>query len=279
MSKLKAMTRSVSVIIAARNAEKTIARAIGSVMHQEDVGVEIIVVDDASTDGTVNVVKSLQSSTNHLQLVSNASNLGVAKSRNIGLKMATQEFVSTLDADDYYCDRLKLSREVGIVEASGDENVIGFSGVLHVKTDGSLIQKLEPGIQPITFERMLCRECFIPRDFTLKRDLILEVGGYDEHIAIYEDWDLKLRLSRLAKYTYTGQFGVAYVQHDSGLSKHSSLSYWRNFVLMKHVCALQNPEARVDVLGSAQCERKGIRYQPHFSRRARRAGKCARALP
>ena len=202
------MIRKVSVIIAARNAENTIARAVDSVLRQEGVDVEIVIVDDASRDGSLDIIRSLQSSTECIHLVINPTNLGVAKSRNIGLSAARGEFVSTLDADDYYCDRLKLHHEIAAIEASPTQNVIGFSGVLHVRDDGSLICRLQPDDCPVTFEKMLCRECFIPRDFTLRRELILELSGYDEDIAIFEDWDLKLRLSRVADFAYTGRYGV-----------------------------------------------------------------------
>ena len=256
------MIRSVSVVIAARNAESTIERAISSAIQQEGVDVEVVVVDDDSTDGTLDIVGSLQSSMNSLQLLSNSTNLGVSRSRNIGLKAASGEFLSTLDADDYYCDRLKLNHEIAAIQESVDQDVIGFSGVLHLAEDGTLIRKAEPNDCPINFETILGRECFIPRDFTLRRELILELGGYDENIAIFEDWDLKLRLSRRAKFAYTGRYGVAYVQHDRGLSSHTSLSYWRNFVFMKHACSIPEPGPRVDALGTLNANTS----DPAFSR-------------
>ena len=66
---------------------------------------------------------------------------------------------------------------------------------------------------------MLCRSSFIPRDMLIRKGLYNRVGGFDTTFTLYEDWDLKIRLAECSEYVYSGENGVAYRQHDSGLSK------------------------------------------------------------
>ena len=87
----------VSVVITAYNVEDYILRAIESVRDQTWPSIEIVVVEDCSTDGTLDVLKDEDG----IKLIVNDSNLGAGKSRQIGIKAATGEFVLLLDADDW----------------------------------------------------------------------------------------------------------------------------------------------------------------------------------
>lgn len=88
----------VSVIIAAFNAQDTIARAIDSALHQEGVTVEVVVIDDCSTDGTLEVARSFASAP--VRVVALEENRGPGGARNAGLEAARGRWVAVLDADD-----------------------------------------------------------------------------------------------------------------------------------------------------------------------------------
>lgn len=90
---------SVSVIIPAYNAEKTIAKSIESVLNQKLKGIEIIVVNDGSTDKTYEVAKRYENSNVE---VLNKENGGVSTARNAGIDAADGEYIAFLDSDDYY---------------------------------------------------------------------------------------------------------------------------------------------------------------------------------
>lgn len=93
----------VAVIIAGYNAEKTIARAIRSALAQNEVA-EVMVVDDASTDRTLEVAKSCDDGTGRLIVLAQPFNQGPAAARNRGIKASTSPFVSILDSDDVILD-------------------------------------------------------------------------------------------------------------------------------------------------------------------------------
>lgn len=92
------MKYKVSVIIPAYNASKTIEKCIKSLLAQTLKDIEIIVIDDCSTDNTVDVVKNFKDS---IVLIKNKTNLGPSASRNRGLKEARGEYIGFVDADDY----------------------------------------------------------------------------------------------------------------------------------------------------------------------------------
>jgi len=91
----------VCVIIAARNARATVARAVGSALAEPAVG-EVVVVDDGSTDDTAAAARSADDGSGRLQVLHLPRNLGPAAARNRGIRASSAPFLTVLDADDYW---------------------------------------------------------------------------------------------------------------------------------------------------------------------------------
>jgi succinoglycan biosynthesis protein ExoU len=96
--------RSVAVVIAVRNAEKTIAEAVSSALVQDAVA-EIIVVDDASTDGTLDAVQGANDGTGRLQILEMPRSVGPSKARNIAIAQSKAPLIAILDGDDIFLPR------------------------------------------------------------------------------------------------------------------------------------------------------------------------------
>lgn len=90
----------VSIIIPAYNSEKFIRRCLDSVVNQIYKNIEIIVVDDASTDNTEKIIKEYAEKDNRIRPFYSSENKGVSFSRNIGLKASTGEYIMFVDSDD-----------------------------------------------------------------------------------------------------------------------------------------------------------------------------------
>ncbi|BEV11569.1 glycosyltransferase [Asticcacaulis sp. DW145] len=93
--------QTVSVIIAAYNAEKTIAAAVTSALRDDAVS-EVFVVDDASTDRTIEILRSMDTDSGRLKIIGLSSNAGPSNARNVALSEATGDWIAVLDADDYF---------------------------------------------------------------------------------------------------------------------------------------------------------------------------------
>ena len=101
----------VSVILPTYNSIETINRAVNSILIQQiNYLIEIIIIDDSSTDGTYEKVKTYKSSVDfQFRVIRNNINRGVGYSRNVGLKKARGDFIAFLDSDDYWIkDKLKV---------------------------------------------------------------------------------------------------------------------------------------------------------------------------
>lgn len=113
----------VSIIMAAYNAEKTIAESIESVLNQTYKNFELIVVDDGSVDATGEIVDEYAAKDNRIKVFHN-QNQGVSKTRNFGLKQASGDYVQIIDSDDLWAENM-LETTVGAI-GENDILIFGF---------------------------------------------------------------------------------------------------------------------------------------------------------
>ena len=108
-----------TILIAVMNGERTIEKAVISALSQTVKDIEVIVVDDGSSDSTSEILKRLESEDPRIKLVSHARNLGVSAARNTGLDLAQGEWVAILDADDSF----ELNRLERVMIAGESEDI------------------------------------------------------------------------------------------------------------------------------------------------------------
>ena len=214
----------LSVVVATRNNAEWIGQCLDSLLSQRMRNLEILVVDDASTDGSREIVKNyIARNPDRMRAFYLERQMGVARARDRGIREARGRFISTLDGDDFLCHPEKLSRELDLAGSGGENGVriAAFSGIRRVDARGNplpLLPETPEILEGHITDRLLERSCFIPRDFTFNRGLYFKAGGYDPGFPIYEDWDFKVRLSSLVEFRSTGIEGIAYRRHGSGLS-------------------------------------------------------------
>lgn len=212
----------IDVIIANHNNGRYLKQCIDSVLAQTLTPKEIIVVDDASTDNSLQILEEYVIE-GKVTLIKNESRLGVTASRNIAISHGTSDYITTLDADDFYYTNLKLSSEASLVINSG-EHSIAFSDVMRVDKNGtdkwlvSNKRKLREGDLYFFITHL---DGFIPRDYLVSRTDYEAVKGYNAELRIYEDWDLKIRLAKQCRWYFSGGIGTAYRDNPKGLSKSS----------------------------------------------------------
>lgn len=178
----------LSVIIPCYNYGAYLAEAIESVERQSLSNLEIIVVDDGSTDSeTISLIERLRVVKPNLHIVQQP-NRGLPAARNAGIRVGRGRYICCLDADDRL-DPTYLEKACAILESRPDIG-LAYSWV-RLFGDEDTIWKTEP-LNP---EKLLTYN-FIPVSAVFRRSTWLEVGGYDEELRIgYEDWDFWLRLS------------------------------------------------------------------------------------
>jgi glycosyltransferase involved in cell wall biosynthesis len=183
----------ISVILPTHNRERSLARAISSVLNQTFTDLELIVVDDASTDRSEDVVHAFTDP--RLRYVRLKDNRGAAGARNVGIAAASCDWVAFQDSDDEWLPN-KLEQQFSVACDAPPEVGLILSGYLadignrrihvvpgHTLAGGDPVPDLLDGWPIIT------------PTWLVRRRLLLELNGFDESYRCLEDWDLVLRLS------------------------------------------------------------------------------------
>jgi hypothetical protein len=183
----------VSVIMAVHNAEPYVGAAIDSVLSQKFRDLELIVVDDGSTDRSAEIVR--QHVDPRIRIISNGRNLGLAPSLNAGLAEARGEFVARLDADDVARPQ-RLTRQIAFMEANPQVALLG-SWYNEMAADGSpgICRRLPTRHWDLRWH--LCLYCpFVHSAMLWRRALVVErIGQYDERFVYSEDLDFWRRIA------------------------------------------------------------------------------------
>jgi glycosyltransferase involved in cell wall biosynthesis len=224
----------VSLIIPCFRDSATLARAIDSVKAQTRQVDEIVVVNDCSPE-TAQIEQVLR---NYplVVYVRNASNLGLAATRNVGISVATGDVVSFLDADDELHPQkiefqLSLLRD-GAVVACGVRIIRGGQS-----TSGYPQYSEMRGVRTVTDDKRLMFQNFLTgASLMASRELLLSVGGYDETFRSCEDFDLWFRLIEHGVMIFQLKMPLYfYYFNPLGLSKNlQSISQWEIEVLKRH---------------------------------------------
>lgn len=221
------MDNSVACVITSFNNMPFLKEAVGSVLDQTRRPDEIIIADDGSVDGSRQYLEGLARDVEGLRLIFRDKNLGVAANRDLAVRQASSRFITTLDGDDVFLPD-KIESELALL---GDQlDCLAYSDIREISSDGGTVTHHEINALstldiPDRVRYLLYRQGPIPRDMLYSRALFDEAGGYRHDIAIYEDWDLKLRLAEKAsKWLHTGQCGIKYRRHNEGLASADPLT-------------------------------------------------------
>ncbi|MCR9253383.1 MAG: glycosyltransferase family 2 protein [bacterium] len=222
----------VSVICLCYNHADYVSEAIQSVIDQTYQNIELIIVDDASTDHSVKVIEGLIAKLDNTQTIYNSHNLGNCKSFNIGLKASKGKYVIDLAADDLlHPERIAIG--IKKLQESTEEYGVHYSPIVRIDQNGSdlgnhLTQTYDGDIYKLLIEKFIISA----PSMMIKRTVLQDLNGYDEQLS-YEDYDFWIRSSR--KYLYASnpesltykrelQSGLAKKQYRI-LSKHLTTTY------------------------------------------------------
>ncbi len=185
----------VSVVIPAYNAERTLRSTLESVLSQTYGPLEVIVVDDGSTDGTELTVRDYveQARIRYIK----RENGGIAAGRNTGLAASTGDYIALLDHDDLW-DSDKIERQVQFIRESGADFVYCY--VRRLGLDGEVHDFPVEKLQGATAMDDLLKQNWIYSSTVLfKRSVLDSAGLLDETFRYCEDWDYWLRIGAVAR--------------------------------------------------------------------------------
>lgn len=207
------MNESVSVVIPVFNGAPFVAKAVASVRAQAHGDVEILVVDDGSTDGTQEVLKRLEESDGIRWF--QRSHGGPARSRNFGIEAARGQYIALLDCDDVWLPG-KLAAQLAIMRTRPEVGLVHTDFDVRFE-DGTLEERViarssrEPMVQAFAGGHVA-----LPSTLLIRKSVLDQVGRLDPELYGSEDSDLTIRLFRVTSFECIDQVLVTKLQRGHG---------------------------------------------------------------
>lgn len=210
----------ISVVIPTYNRENTVVKSINSVLKQTYSDIEVIIVDDASTDNTTSKIKKIIDK--RIKIIELKKNCGATVARNVGIKNANGSYIAFQDSDDYWYPN-KLEMQIEFLKMNNSD----FIGCMMMSNDG----KKKTLIKRLSKTNRINKDDLIPRNFIstqtiLAKREVFDKYLFDETIERYQDWDLVLRVCDSYKVNFQDEVLVdQYLQEDS-LTKNMEKSFY-----------------------------------------------------
>jgi glycosyltransferase involved in cell wall biosynthesis len=200
----------VSVICISYNHERFITASIQSVLDQTYPLVELIVIDNNSSDHSAERVEELRKNHPKIQLIRNSENIGICRAFNQGLKLAKGRYIIDLSADDLL-HRERIARQVAGFERLAGDYAVVFSNAAYIDEKSQLTGYHYPISQTgqatidvpsgWVFKEILASYFVSTPTMMMRKDVLESLGGYDESLS-YEDFDFWVRTARNYRYHY-----------------------------------------------------------------------------
>jgi glycosyltransferase involved in cell wall biosynthesis len=246
----------VSVLMSVHNGRRYLAEAVDSILAQTMQDFEFIIIDDGSSDGSTDVLKSYAARDPRIRL-SIQENCDLTKALNVGLKLSRGELVARMDADDVARPE-RFATQVGAFLSNPDLVILGAKVEL-ISSDG-----IQLGARGTTRSHSNIRKRLLIGDgraivhpvAMFRRQTALDVGGYDERFPTGQDLDLFLRLSEAGLADNLSDTLLYWRQHKDSINRTRS-STWRGVKAL----AIEKALGRI---GARQYAEELFRTEPEY---------------
>lgn len=209
----------ISVLMTVYNAGVFLRGAVESILGQTFTNFEFLIVDDASTDGSAEMVRKYAAEDSRIRAFFNATNAGQTACLNQGLREARAVWVARQDADDLSLPR-RLEHQWARIQREPELVILGVNGWIINEHDRVTGMIHVPGEDAEIRGSLAFRNPFIHTGVMFRRGA--GGGGYDEGFRICQDWEMWARILRSGRGANLGQRLVAYRHHETSLSHASA---------------------------------------------------------
>ena len=203
---------SLSVVMPTYDAADYIERSLNSILHQSFDDFELILVDDGSTDGTIDLIEKRDDE--RIRLVERENKSGITSALNRGINESRGKYIARHDADDWSAPD-RFDRQAAYLDAHSDVALLG-TGAHLVDEDGKRIATRRVPEDPDVGDLIDHNE-FIHGSVMMRRDPLVDLGGYDERFLTAEDYDLWLRLADQYSVANIDEPLYHFRQHDESI--------------------------------------------------------------
>ncbi|MFY8350768.1 glycosyltransferase family 2 protein [Pseudoalteromonas sp. SSM20] len=249
------MCKEVSIIMPNYNCLAYLPKAIDSVLQQQDVRFELIVVDDGSTDGSLEWLLQAEKKYNQLRVITQP-NLGVIAARNRAIKKANSQFIAFLDADDYWYPS-KLRKQVDFMLANRNCGLT-FTNYQHVDmqyqniidcfsywpefkkyrdANNTNYQLLANALNLLLIANVIGTSCVM-----VNKEIIERAGGFDPSLRSASDWDCWLRIALISEIGFCEDITMDYLMRPNSITANKQNRIDAMAEITERICTLGNVE-------------------------------------
>lgn len=254
----------VSVICICYNHEKFLEESIISVINQSYENIEVFIIDDASTDGSWEIINRLKEQFPTLTISRNEQNRGNCQSFNRIFPLTSGKYILDLATDDVF-EKDKIENQVTFFEQQQENVGVVHTNAFYINERGETLKKhfndvvKDNPAQGEVFSTLLAKYNVCPPTMMIRRDVLEELNGYDKTLA-YEDFDFWVRSARKWKYAYLDEIAVKKREVFGSLSA----SFQKNNGI--HASTLKVCEKAAHMIKDGQ-ERKALQQRINYELR------------
>ena len=237
-SKEKNLTKKISVILPVYNSEKFLRKCIESVINQSYKNLEIIVINDGSKDNSLKILEEYEGKDNRIHII-NKENTGVSDTRNVGIDVATGDYIAFVDGDDWI-ELEMLEKMLDNIERTGSDVLrCGYFRNYEDNTQ-KIIRNSCDDINERVLDKKYIKKHIIPKILSgempgyvpvllIKRDILKEINHFDCRLAMREDTVFYIDLFLNIENLYIMDEPLYHYYYNENSASNSSQNYIRNF--------------------------------------------------
>ncbi len=189
----------VSVIMSVYNGEEFLKDSILSVLNQIYKDFEFVIIDDASTDNSLEILKNFQKNDSRIKIINNKENLGLTKSLNKAILISSGEYIARLDAGDISLPE-RIEKQVAFLDNNKDVGLVG-SWMYIINTKGETIDEIKyPTNNKEIKEDLIKYNPLVHSSIMFRRSVAHRVNFYDENYKYAQDYNFYFKLSPYTKF-------------------------------------------------------------------------------
>lgn len=240
------MTPTISVVLPFRNGRRHLGQALQSVQQQDYDDFELLAVDDGSTDGAAGLVRTFAAADPRIRVLK-ADGRGLPAALNTGIAAAAGRYIARMDGDDIALPT-RFGAQVAALQGDPDLLVIGGAVDLMDARGHILETAWYPSTAEIVAETLAAgRQCLCHPATMIRRDALIQVGGYRTSVPLTEDFDLWLRLSRLGRLRNLDVRVLRYRLHGGSVAFHRTREQLTSLLRSALLFRLSQPAERASV--------------------------------
>lgn len=202
----------VSVVIPTYNREKLLVRSVQSVLAQTYQDLELLIIDDASTDNTRVTINELLRKDPRVQVIWHNTNRGAQVARNSGIHAAKGELVAFLDSDNEWFPQ-KIAKQVELFMSKSDRPGAVYCSFIKVNPDNvaqvNYVAKYRGWVYRQTLKEWLTDTSTL----IVRRDILERIGGFTKGLPAYHEWDFCIKLAKVCEFDFVPEILTIYHEH------------------------------------------------------------------